>query len=315
MSLKAIVTDGRGAILRDGLWRRGRIITYSPECWKPWKGGDEVVVHEFRAQDEDDFMLYPWDENGDLYEKTVKTAFTIYVDSTPGASEESDTGDGTSSNPFSCLNSALHFLEPPSFSETRRVSKALATGCYCGGTPVVKIILTGKVDYACTHTIVWAHVYIEGRDGAEFEVKSDYGYNWRFGDTLKNCTVRVTGNEYYGHEYRPPVLENCRFYSSYGFGLPALEFMVDVLLFESEFHLTYAGSEEDIWLGFLYESAIYIEAGFPPPSTDPEEYDHVFWIGGVNSCHNFYRSNRHAAIICPQSQRFNSTIGGNADWD
>jgi len=309
MSLKAIVTDGRGAILRSG----GRIVTYSPECWKQWKGGDEVVVHEFRSRDEDDlFNLYPWDETGDLYEKMVKTAFTIYVDSVPGATEESDTGNGTADHPFSCLNSALHFLEPPSFSETNRVTKALATGCFCGGTPVVKIILTGKVDYERTHRSSWERVYIEGRNGAEFEVGSDE--DWRFGDTVANCRITVSGDERDYGFYAPAIFENCEIYSAFGLGRDEDEdYRNEFLLYNSEFHLTTNGDGEygDSYLGFMYNSNIYIEPG-PPPDPDPEVINHVFYLRGANSCRAFYKSDRKAKIYC--NEVINSTIGGNAVW-
>lgn len=279
-TVHAIVSDGKGGIPYP-LSRKG-FIAYSPNCGTKW--GTAKVTYRYLVEnpnydeDEDPFRYMAWDGNYQPFSKTSKV-FKVYVASVSGATEKSDTGDGSQSNPYTCLNSALHALQPPIQSKysfySKRYNKAYIFGCFCGEV-VVQIVLTGVVDYTLSYSVDWIdRLIITGDSDTEFDIRNVcdvMAISPKI--TVQNCTIRGSENYDRGRSSMETVFENCKVSSPFGVGTSA-----NTLLYNSQFHTPVGASY--IQLQYLYGSSVYLENGVGEGV--------VFGFRSVNACQNLIR--------------------------
>lgn len=267
MSVRAIVPDGRGGI---PCGYRAPIITYSRANGANWDTAN-VTYYYFLLTPEEEYLA--WDGLYQPFSKTSKV-FRFYVDSVSGATEGSDTGDGSQSNPYTCLNSVLHALQPDihsAYSVSKRHKKAAALGCFCGET-IVQIVITGVVNYSLSYFPTWIdRLIITGNGDTEFDLRNVNAMPVLAGDVnIQNCTIRESGNAAI-RGYRT-VFDNCEVHSPRGAN-------GYTLLYNSQFYAAVGASS--VQLGYLYGSGVYLENGVG----DGVSFD----IHAVNACQNLIR--------------------------
>ena len=141
----------------------------------------------------------------------------LYVNSVSGATEASDTGDGTAEKPFSCFNSALRWLERSLHGlETEIQYLAATTGCSCSDRNFgVQIYLTGVVDYQIIPVFGdprFPAIQVVGNGHAEIRTETNSLLDLGFYRGFKNCLIEA---EYFGQyaEGYPPVYEDCEIHA------------------------------------------------------------------------------------------------------
>lgn len=151
---------------------------------------------------------------GTVTERMIK----IYVDSVSGATEETDTGDGSEENPFRCLCSAFRYLEPTRRNDgmiTNRVyvypSEKLIGCCQGWPYPSVQIILTGVVDYEIPYKSDYLNKLVITGDG-NTELRCPLGktmFKIEFFCYIQNCKITASGANTYFSE-RSLLFDNCK---------------------------------------------------------------------------------------------------------
>lgn len=144
----------------------------------------------------------------------------LYVNSVSGATESSDTGDGTEENPFSCFNSALRWLERSLYRLRTEIQYlAATTGCSCSDRNFgIQIYLSGVVDYPIIHLSFgprFPAIQVVGNGRAEIRTGVEGLQDWVFYRDFKNCLIEAEWFGLFTSGY-PTVYENCEIHALSG---------------------------------------------------------------------------------------------------
>lgn len=211
-----IVPDARGGMIfsakEEGIETDlAPIITRNPAYW------DGRIF---------DFELHTFVGDGADWQRTCEIGpkvtvnmrgVRLYVNSVSGATEASDTGDGTEENPFSCFNSALRWLERSLHGlETEIQYLAATTGCSCSDRNFgIQIYLSGVVDYPIIPTFAaprFPAIQVVGNGRAEIRTAGDTLQDWGFYRGFKKCLIEAENFNQSISGY-PPVYDGCEIHA------------------------------------------------------------------------------------------------------